>query len=79
MPFVDTMPASVVARFPDRFRIGYNGGKAVLRACKMMYFPHVVRLIVRRNISGLVNDQIIFGVSVVRQGAPVPGGEALTG
>ncbi|MGY4496162.1 asparagine synthetase B (glutamine-hydrolyzing) [Bradyrhizobium sp. GM24.11] len=47
MPFVDTMPVSVVARFPDEFLIGGKGGKAVLRAAM-----DKVREIVRRKKVG---------------------------
>ena len=32
MPFMDTVLAGVVARFPDRFLVGGRGGKTVLRA-----------------------------------------------
>jgi asparagine synthase (glutamine-hydrolysing) len=32
MPFMDTILASVVARFPDKYLIGARGGKLVLRA-----------------------------------------------
>jgi len=39
MPFMDTVLAGVVARFPDRFLIGARGGKAVLRAMMKGVLP----------------------------------------
>jgi asparagine synthase (glutamine-hydrolysing) len=39
MPFMDTVLAGVVARFPDRFLTGGRGGKAVLRAAMDKILP----------------------------------------
>jgi asparagine synthase (glutamine-hydrolysing) len=39
MPFMDTVLASVVARFPDEFLIGGKGGKTVLRASMGKILP----------------------------------------
>jgi len=39
MPFMDTVLASVVARFPDEFLIGGKGGKTVLRAVMDKILP----------------------------------------
>ena len=39
MPFMDTMLAGVVARFPDEFPTGCKGGKTVLRAAKDKSLP----------------------------------------
>lgn len=39
MPFMDTMLASVVARFPDEFLTGGKGGKTVLRAAMDKILP----------------------------------------
>lgn len=49
MPFMDTILASVVARFSDEFLIGGNGGRAVLRAAVGKVLP---RQIVRRKKVG---------------------------
>jgi len=39
MPFMDTVLASVVARFPDEFLTGGKGGKTVLRAAMDKILP----------------------------------------
>src|ERR1039458_9206687 len=39
MPFMDTVLAGVVARFPDKFLIGGKGGKTVLRAAMSKMLP----------------------------------------
>jgi asparagine synthase (glutamine-hydrolysing) len=39
MPFMDTVLAGVVARFPDKFLIGGKGGKTVLRAAMGKILP----------------------------------------
>jgi asparagine synthase (glutamine-hydrolysing) len=39
MPFMDTVLAGVVARFPDEFLIGGKGGKTVLRAAMSKVLP----------------------------------------
>lgn len=39
MPFMDTVLAGVVARFPDKFLIGGKGGKTVLRASMRNILP----------------------------------------
>lgn len=49
MPFMDTILASVVARFSDEFLIGDYGGRAVLRAAVGKVLP---RQIVRRKKVG---------------------------
>jgi asparagine synthase (glutamine-hydrolysing) len=55
MPFMDVSLASVVARFPDTFLIGTNGGKTILRASMAKLLP---RLIVSRKKLGF---QVPFG------------------
>lgn len=42
MPFMDTVLAAIVARFPDRFLIGGTGGKAVLRTAVSSMLPPAV-------------------------------------
>jgi asparagine synthase (glutamine-hydrolysing) len=42
MPFMDTMLASVVARFPDEFLTGGKGGKTVLRAAMAKILPPAI-------------------------------------
>jgi len=42
MPFMDTVLAGVVARFPDKFLIGGRGGKTVLRAAMSKYLPQEI-------------------------------------
>src|ERR1700730_4605349 len=42
MPFMDTMLASVVARFPDEFLTGGKGGKTVLRAAMDKILPQEI-------------------------------------
>ena len=54
MPFMDTVLASVVARFPDEFLTGGKGGKTVLRAAMDKILPPEI---VRRKKVG-------FGVPV---------------
>ena len=49
MPFMDTVLAGVVARFPDRFLIGGKGGKTVLRAAMTKTLPPEI---LRRNKVG---------------------------
>ena len=39
MPFMDTVLAGVVARFPDKFLVGGRGGKTVLRAAMSKMLP----------------------------------------
>lgn len=39
MPFMDTILAAVVARFPDKFLVGRRGGKVVLRAAMDKVLP----------------------------------------
>ena len=39
MPFMDTVLAGVVARFPDEFLTGGKGGKTVLRAAMDKILP----------------------------------------
>ena len=39
MPFMDTLLAGVVARFPDKFLVGGRGGKTVLRAAMNKVLP----------------------------------------
>jgi asparagine synthase (glutamine-hydrolysing) len=48
MPFMDTVLAATVARFPDKFLIGRKGGKAVLRAAMEKVLPPEV--LTRRKI-----------------------------
>ena len=42
MPFMDTMLAGVVARFPDEFLTGGKGGKTVLRAAMDKILPQEI-------------------------------------
>jgi len=49
MPFMDTVLANVVARFPDEFLTGGKGGKTVLRAAMDKILPAEI---VRRNKVG---------------------------
>jgi asparagine synthase (glutamine-hydrolysing) len=48
MPFMDTVLASVVARFPDKFLTGGKGGKTVLRAAMDKILP--AEIVRRRKI-----------------------------
>ena len=84
MPFMDTVLAGVVARFPDEFLTGGKGGKTVLRAGYGIFYDRFSQdlILQAQRLNGTTQQQFVVNQPDFYPNIPSPAtlaADAMTG